>query len=243
MNGEKPQPGDAAPRRRPGAHKAPRKKGRLLVAAGLVLTCVGIVLVGYSQLGAAREAAAATAADQAGATELRQTVMEIRSRWARGLRAGEPGLLRIPRFDRGGAEFVAPIVAGWEPEDLARGIGLFEDGARPGEPGNVVLAGHRITHGSPFARFPALEVGDLVEVATRSKVVTYRLITDGTRYRVPDTTAWPTWSTPDPTLGVDVPTTQHYLTLVTCAETFHTELRSVAVGIQVATRPNVAHAG
>ncbi|RNL60370.1 class E sortase [Nocardioides marmoriginsengisoli] len=230
------QPIAASPRR-PGAHRAARPRRRRLLVAGLTLTFAGAGLVGYDQLGTAREAAAAVVDDNTASTELQKSVRRIEESWERGLAPGEVGVLRIPRFDTGGKEFAAPIVQGWDEDDLARGIGQYDGGARPGEAGNVVLAGHRVTHGSPFAPFPSLRVGDLVEIETATRVVTYRLITDGTRYRVPDTTVWPTWSTPDPDLSANRPTKKHYLTLVTCAETFHTDLRNVAIGIEVRARP------
>ncbi|HET6153986.1 MAG TPA: class E sortase [Marmoricola sp.] len=232
-----PRRGTAA-RRRPGARKKARpRNGRLLLPAGVLLSVSGVGLAGYLHLQHHQDAAAAVESEKRSAVQLQQTVQHVEDSWARGIATGDVGLLRIARFDQKGSEFVEPIVDGWTEDDLARGVGLYPDGAKPGERGNVVLAGHRITHGSPFADFPNLKVGDLVQIETQHAIVTYKLTTTGTRYRVLDTSVWPTWSTPDPDNAADLPTTQRYLTLVTCAETYHTEWRNVAVAREVSRQP------
>lgn len=206
------------------------------MAAALALVLAGGGLLGWSQLRGEREARVAAVEDRAAARGLDRTVEHIEAAWAQGRDADAVGILRIPRFDRAGRAYSAPVVEGWGDADLARGVGLYADGARPGQPGNVVLAGHRVTHGSPFAAFPTLRVGDTVELRTARTITTYRLVSSGTQYRVPDTTRWPTYATPGPDQRPGR-VTGRFLTLVTCAETFHTVMRNVAVAVQVGSRP------
>ncbi|MFP5282231.1 MAG: sortase domain-bontaining protein [Actinomycetes bacterium] len=54
-------------------------------------------------------------------------------------------------------------------------MGHYPSTAGPGQVGNFALAGHRITHGQPFARLLELDRGDKVVVETRDAVYTYVL--------------------------------------------------------------------
>ncbi|GAA3536817.1 hypothetical protein AFL01nite_11410 [Aeromicrobium flavum] len=136
------------------------------------------------------------------------------------------GLLRVPRF---GKDFEVPILDGDDDATLARGVGRDPDSALPGKVGNLVLSGHRITHGEPFRRFLELEAGDRIVVETRTHVHTYRLRQDGDEVRVPFTTSWPLWPVPDPEAG-GKEATEAVVTLVTCSELFRTDDRNVVVG-------------
>ena len=136
------------------------------------------------------------------------------------------GLLRIPRF---GDDFEVPILDGDDDATLARGVGRYTDGAQPGRVGNLVLSGHRATHGEPFRDFLKLRRGDEVIVETRTHVLTYTLREDGDAIRVPFTTSWPLWPVPDPDAGGKKPT-ERLITLVTCSELFRTDDRNVVVG-------------
>lgn len=141
------------------------------------------------------------------------------------------GLLRVPRF---GEDFEVPILNGDDDATLAKGVGRYTEGAKPGQVGNLVLSGHRVTHGEPFRNFLELRKGDTVEVETRKHVFTYRLRQNGDQTRVPFTTSWPLWPVPDPQ-GEGQEPTQALLTLVTCSELFHTDDRNVVVGELVDT--------
>ena len=141
------------------------------------------------------------------------------------------GLLRVPRF---GEDFEVPILNGDDDATLAKGVGRYTEGAKPGQVGNLVLSGHRVTHGEPFRNFLELRKGDTVEVETRKHVFTYRLRQNGDQTRVPFTTSWPLWPVPDPQAEGQEPT-QALLTLVTCSELFHTDDRNVVVGELVDT--------
>lgn len=155
------------------------------------------------------------------------------------------GILRVPRF---GADYEVPILPGGDLDDskgsadrakvldaLSRGVAWYELGEKPGEIGNFVIAGHRVTHGEPFARFPDLRRGDKVNVETRASIYTYVLRNGGTDVIVPFSATWPLDSVPDPD-HPDAEPTEALMTLVTCSELFHTANRSVVVADLVSRR-------
>jgi sortase A len=147
-------------------------------------------------------------------------------------------ILRVPRF---GKDYKVPIVPGWSSEDLARGVGWYTEGARPGKKGNFVIAGHRVTHGEPFAQFPELRQGDLVSVETREATYVYRLRDNGADRIVPFTVSWPLQPIPTKNPDVDqAKPTERILTMITCSELFHTDNRSVVFGDLVETRPRTS---
>jgi sortase A len=138
--------------------------------------------------------------------------------------AGKPFvLLRIPKF---GADWVKPVVEGVDADDLARGIGHYPQTQLPGQPGNFAVAGHRVTHGSPFRKLLDLRKGDQVLVETQYAVYTYEL--DGSP-RDLTVKASETWVL-DPVPGKRQTPTQSIITLTTCQDLFHSPDRSVAFG-------------
>jgi sortase A len=151
------------------------------------------------------------------------------------------GILRVPRF---GAEYEVPILPGSNLLDakgdaaLSKGVAWYELGAKFGDVGNAVVAGHRVTHGEPFKDFPKLRAGDKVSVETREATYTYVLRNGGTEIIVPFTASWPLHDVPDPNPpnGVAAEPTESVLTLVTCSELFHTDNRSVVIGDLTATK-------
>ncbi|WP_322936858.1 class E sortase [Nocardioides bizhenqiangii] len=146
-------------------------------------------------------------------------------------------ILHVPRW---GDDYAVPVLEGSSDEVLAAGIGHMEDTAGPGEVGNYVLAGHRVTHGEPFAGFPELEEGDEVIVETRTATYVYELDFDGTDLEVPFTEDWVLQPFPEnPDGGIQPPGNvgKELITLVSCAEIFHTEQRSVVFGHLVSTDP------
>lgn len=69
--------------------------------------------------------------------------------------------LRIPRL---GVNVV--VVQGVTASALRAGAGHYPTTPLPGEPGNVAIAGHRVTFGRPFRHLDALRRGDRIELAT-----------------------------------------------------------------------------
>ena len=146
-------------------------------------------------------------------------------------------IVHIPRF---GKSYAVPVLEGSTPEVLAAGIGHLENTAHAGAQGNYVLAGHRITHGEPFAKFPSLRAGDKVIVETRAATYTYVLDTGGEDLIIPFTKTWvadPSPINPDGGVQPAADVGDHLLTLLTCSEIFHTDNRSVAFGHLVETSP------
>jgi len=140
-------------------------------------------------------------------------------------------LVRIPRF---GDHYVIPVLDGTRNEVLAAGYGHFDDTAGPGGVGNYVLGAHRVTHGEPLRRMPELQPGDQILIETRTQVFTYVLDTGGDDLVVDFTEGWVTDPLPqNPDRGEPQPRQQHgqrLLTLITCAELFHTDNRMAAFG-------------
>ncbi len=151
---------------------------------------------------------------------------ETRIQWDKGVDGDAIAMLRVKRF---GDDYEVPIVKGFDKGALARGVGWDPKSAKPGEIGNFAIAGHRVTHGEPFSKFPKLKKGDLVVVETRRDIFTYKLRNSGTSITVSFTTAWPLWRVPDPKARNQEPT-ERLITLLTCSELFHTNNRSVVVG-------------
>ena len=82
-------------------------------------------------------------------------------------------LLYIPRLKDDVWEL--PVLHGTDPEQLDIGAGHYTNTRMPGDAGNFAMAGHRSTHGQPFAHFERLRAGDRVIIATRDNWFTYVL--------------------------------------------------------------------
>lgn len=142
------------------------------------------------------------------------------------------GIIRIPRF---GEDWEWVMVQGVEDEDLKNGPGHYPDSADPGELGNVGVAAHRSGHGEPFAQFPELRVGDIVEVITADGRFVYKLDDapdgdpDGNRIEIKDT-----WVVaPVPGEPRDTEPTEKRITLTTCWPRFGSSHRMYATGTLV----------
>jgi sortase A len=73
----------------------------------------------------------------------------------------EVGIMRVPKL-----ALQAVIFSGVTTETLKKGPGLLPGTPMPGQPGNVVISGHRTTYGRPFYDFDLLAPGDRIEVET-----------------------------------------------------------------------------
>jgi sortase A len=65
------------------------------------------------------------------------------------------------------------VIAGVRPKDLERGPGLFLGSPLPGQKGNVAIAGHRTTFGSPFSRIDELRGNEKIILESRNGTFTY----------------------------------------------------------------------
>jgi len=90
---------------------------------------------------------------------------------AEPLAVGEPfARLHLPTID-----VDKTVVEGTTREALRSGPGHYLGTARPGQAGNVAIAGHRTTYGAPFHDIDRLEPGDPIVVETEDGVFTYRV--------------------------------------------------------------------
>ncbi|WP_162799266.1 class E sortase [Nocardioides sp. 616] len=81
-------------------------------------------------------------------------------------------VLHIPRL---GDDWEWVVVEGVALETLNDGPGHFPDTALPGKVGNYAVAGHRATHGEPFAQLDQLLEGDKVYVEAPDGWYTYEV--------------------------------------------------------------------
>jgi sortase A len=86
------------------------------------------------------------------------------------------GVLKVGRLG-----IVAPVVEGTDDLALNRGVGWIVGTARPGEPGNIGIAGHRDGF---FRALKGVLPGDTIELDTLRGVQTYRV--DQTRIVSPE---------------------------------------------------------
>ena len=140
------------------------------------------------------------------------------------------GLLRIPAL---GSSYEVPILSGTDLKTLSRGVGHYTTTAMPGQVGNFAIAGHRITHGQPFAKLLELKDGDEVIVETRTSVYTYVIDEAPKDLTVKAKDSWVL----DPVPGhPTAKPTQALLTLTTCQDLVHSPDRSIGFGHLASTK-------
>lgn len=83
------------------------------------------------------------------------------------------GSIEIPRLG-----LALPLNEGVTLNSIDRGPSHWPGTALPGNPGNVVVAGHRVTHGGPFRNIDQLQVGDPVIFTVDGRRTTYRVTGD-----------------------------------------------------------------
>lgn len=208
----------------PGNSTARRHRLRVITAFGVALILSGMGFLGYFGW-------------QYYGTDIlsRQKQSAIKNSlvvdWGKGINGDAIGLLRVPRF---GKDYEVPIVPGFDPTALAKGVGWYTKGAKPGQIGNFAIAGHRVTHGEPFRDFHNLRKGDKIVVETRTQIFTYVLRQNGDAITVDFTVTWPLQAVP--VKGKEhVRPTKPVLTMLTCSELFHTRNRNVVFGDLVST--------
>ena len=130
--------------------------------------------------------------------------------------------IRIPRL---GADWSWVVVEGVGLDQLADGPGHYPGTARPGQVGNVAIAGHRATHGEPFADLDAVRVRDAIVLGQGAHRWTYRVSR--------------TFLTTPTDLAVILPVpghpggrpTQARITLTTCDPRFGSQRRLIVDGV------------
>ncbi len=230
-----------------------RRRPGILTVTGLLLVAIGLSLLGwmgyeyFGTNGPARDAA-------------RSEVSALQRQWDTSGSSDAPGssasastgatpspppgsgtaysqaqldkamaILTIPRF---GPDYKVPILVGTSDYALGRGVGWYQTTQQPGQIGNFAIAGHRITHGQPFARLLELQPGDKVVVETKSYVYTYEIDEPPSKLTVKDVDTWVL----DPVPGkTRVKPTQALITLTTCQDLFRSPDRSVGFGHLVGT--------
>lgn len=134
------------------------------------------------------------------------------------------GVVHIPRF---GADYQFPLAGGVSSARTLDPIGLghYPDTAMPGQVGNFAIAGHRGSHGAPFADLPSLHVGDAVVVETQDGWYTYRY--RNLEYVRPDgvNVLLPLPQQPE------IEATDRIITMTTCSPRYGFSERAIAYGV------------
>jgi sortase A len=208
---------------------SPGQQRRWLVAVGVLLLTSGLTLAGYVAWQYWGTTWTAERRHEA-------VVEELQRAWTDGDRVAQvpagqaTAVVRVAAF---GEDYAVPLLEGSSGDVLASGFGHIEDTAEPGEEGNFVLAGHRVTHGEPLREMPSLRPGDTVVVETADRTLTYILDTSGDELEVGFDASWvlaPLPKNPQPGAVGPAPEETALLTLVTCADLFHSGQRLVAFG-------------
>jgi sortase A len=131
-------------------------------------------------------------------------------------------LIEIPKID-----LSAVVVEGIGVPDLKKGPGHYPGTPLPGQPGNVVISGHRTTYGRPFYNLDELTVGDPI----------YLTNPDGSRFAYVVSRS----SIVQPTdVTVVYGTRDDRLTLTTCNPRYSASQRLVVVAELQGAPPNQA---
>lgn len=142
--------------------------------------------------------------------------------------SGKPfGLMSVPKL--WGKTKVVPIISGTRDQDLAIGLGHYLETALPDEEGNFAVAGHRATHGEPFADFPLLTKGDEVIVETIAGRYVYELVDD---IKVMPEDVWVIGRRPNVEGLNSLPEDAKLITLTTCDPRWSSEKRWIWFGVQ-----------
>ena len=104
------------------------------------------------------------------------------------------GMIVIPKIN-----LVHPIFEGIDESTIHWGPGHWPGSALPGQRGNTVFAGHRVTHTRPFLDIDRLEPGDRIVFHLATGTYTYE-VTD--HLVVDPADVWIANPTPDPTVTI-----------------------------------------
>jgi sortase A len=147
----------------------PRKKGKILIIVGISLILAGLLTVagvyGYIYYTDRR----AHSAQQTLFREWDENPMPSgRVDFAVG-----DGIARIIAEKIGLDAIVVQLSGLDDSENLKRGPGHIPGTAYPGQPGNMVVSGHRTTYGAPFRHIEQLQNGDEIVLITADNRYVY----------------------------------------------------------------------
>ena len=141
---------------------------------------------------------------------------------ARRASGGPFAVIRIPAF---GDDFAGPVYERTDAPELAKGIGHVTGTATPGQVGNFVTAGHRVTYGKPYNRIHELRPGDPIIVETDEGTYTYSF----TSFRITTADDLGVLAPVPDKAGVDATSeTGRWITLIACHPQFSARERYVA---------------
>lgn len=196
----------------------------LAITAGVVLAVFVFYLLVWTNH--RTEAAQADLADEFRVQQ--QSGVDPQDRFAAPESGEGLGVLHIPAL---GEDWSWVVVEGVGDDDLARGPGHFPGTAMPGSIGNFAVAGHRATHGEPFADLDRLEAGDDIVVETVDGWLTYEVT--WVRILSPSAT-----EVLEPVAGhPGQKATERTLTLITCNPRWSSTERLVVGASMVERRP------
>jgi sortase A len=152
------------------------------------------------------------------------------------LALGQPfAFIRIPALGR---NWRFAVVQGTGTAQLALGPGHVPGTQRPGQIGNFVIAGHRVTAGHPFWSLPSLSPGDKVFIDTIAGTYEYQV------------NARPVWVWPGDTAVVapapdfpGQPPRRAWITLITCDPAWSGTSRVIVTGLLIKRIPRAAANG
>ena len=130
------------------------------------------------------------------------------------------GLLSIPKIGLKNEAVVYNFTQAALDEGLIASMGT------PGLVGNFVVIGHVVTRGEVFRDLKNLRKGDTVAVRTNAGTFTYRI--RGGPVTIVDTDTWVLRDNPSKTKGLKA--TKSVITLLTCAERYHSDRRIAVFG-------------
>lgn len=194
-----------------------RALGRLLIGLGtLMLLFLLYELIGTNFVNGREQKALAVRLEQRWKGKVSQS--------AASPEPGDPvALIKIPRI---GVDAV--VVEGAGVADLKKGPGHYPGTAMPGQPGNMVISGHRTIYGAPFYRLDELRPGDEIQVYNGSGP--FRYVVTETRVVLPNE------------IGVVASPNEARLTLVTSHPRFSARKRLMVVA-QLVMVPSGASGG
>jgi sortase A len=145
---------------------------------------------------------------------------------------GQPfAFIKIPAF---GQNWRFTIIQGTALAQLNVSPGHVPGTQLPGQLGNFVVAGHRVTAGNPFWSEPSLRNGDLIYIQTEANNYTYRVV--GKQTVLPTNL---TVLDPVPGHPHEQPT-RRLITLITCNPAWTGTHRVIVTGVLVSAQPRVA---